>query len=93
MELERDGKIVVPPLPSKAIGRQVSFWAKDDGIFDQAFIEKRRQGLEDFINKYGGSTGVFVVCWMAMFTCVVIMQENCLLDGYGHMCCHDARES
>lgn len=54
LELERDGKIVVPPLPSKAISRQVAFWSKDDGIFDDAFIEKRRQGLEEFINKIAG---------------------------------------
>lgn len=51
MELERDGKIVVPSLPTKAISRQVAFWAKDDGIFETEFIEDRRQGLEDFINK------------------------------------------
>jgi hypothetical protein len=51
LELERDGKIVVPPLPSKAISRQVSFWAKDDGIFEPEFIERRRRGLEEFINK------------------------------------------
>ena len=49
-ELERDSKIVVPPLPSKAIKRQLPFRA-DDGIYEEEFIENRRSGLEQFINK------------------------------------------
>ncbi|CAO2610814.1 Sorting nexin-12 [Lemmus lemmus] len=45
-ELERDSKIVVPPLPGKAL--------KHEGIFEESFIEERRQGLEQFINKIAG---------------------------------------
>ncbi|CAG9837971.1 unnamed protein product [Diabrotica balteata] len=49
-ELERDSKIVVPPLPGKAWKRQLPFRG-DDGIFEEDFIEDRRKGLEVFINK------------------------------------------
>jgi len=52
-ELERDSKIVVPPLPGKALGRQMPFRG-DDGIFEEEFIEERRKGLEQFINKVSG---------------------------------------
>merc|ERR1712224_834859 len=52
-ELERDSKIVVPPLPSKAIKRQLPF-RSDDGIYEEDFIEERRAGLEGFINKIAG---------------------------------------
>ncbi|XP_055373816.1 sorting nexin-12 [Condylostylus longicornis] len=52
-ELERDSKIVVPPLPGKAWKRQMPFRG-DDGIFDENFIEERRKGLEAFINKIAG---------------------------------------
>ncbi len=44
-------QIVVPPLPPKAWGRQLPF-RKDDGIFDEDFVEERRKGLEAFVNKY-----------------------------------------
>ncbi|KNC84466.1 sorting nexin-3, partial [Sphaeroforma arctica JP610] len=53
-ELEREGKIVVPPLPTKAISKQINFWTKDDGIFDDDFVEKRKNALEVFINKIAG---------------------------------------
>ncbi len=52
-ELERDSKIVVPPLPGKALKLQLPF-RNDDGIFEDGFIENRRQGLESFINKISG---------------------------------------
>ena len=52
-ELERDSKIVVPPLPGKAWKRQLPFRG-DDGIFDEDFIEERRKGLEQFVNKVAG---------------------------------------
>jgi hypothetical protein len=52
-ELERDSKIVVPPLPSKALKRQMPF-RSDDGIFEEDFIEDRRSGLEGFVNKIAG---------------------------------------
>ncbi|MBN3273844.1 SNX12 protein, partial [Polyodon spathula] len=48
-ELERDSKIVVPPLPGKALKRQLPFRG-DEGIFEESFIEERRVGLEQFIN-------------------------------------------
>ena len=44
-------QIVVPPLPSKALKRQMPF-RSDDGIFEEDFIEDRRSGLEGFINKW-----------------------------------------
>lgn len=53
-ELERDSKIVVPPLPSKSITKQLNPFRSDDGIFDESFIEERRQGLEAFINRVAG---------------------------------------
>uniref|UniRef100_A0A9J7YUF0 Sorting nexin 3 n=1 Tax=Cyprinus carpio carpio TaxID=630221 RepID=A0A9J7YUF0_CYPCA len=52
-ELERESKVVVPPLPGKALFRQLPFRG-DDGIFDDSFIEERRQGLEQFLNKVAG---------------------------------------
>ncbi|KAJ8026742.1 Sorting nexin-3 [Holothuria leucospilota] len=52
-ELERDSKIVVPPLPGKALKRQLPFRG-DDGIFEDEFIEERRQGLEAFLNRIAG---------------------------------------
>ncbi|XP_009870491.1 PREDICTED: sorting nexin-3 [Apaloderma vittatum] len=52
-ELERESKIVVPPLPGKALLRQLPFRG-DDGIFDDSFIEERKQALEQFINKVAG---------------------------------------
>lgn len=45
-------KIVVPSLPSKAWKRQMpAFLRRDDGIFEDEFIDERRKGLEQFINK------------------------------------------
>ncbi|CAF2987009.1 unnamed protein product [Rotaria socialis] len=50
-ELESaDTKIAVPHLPDKAWQRQLPF-RKDNGLFQDDFIEERRQGLEAFINK------------------------------------------
>ncbi len=46
-------QIVVPSLPGKAWQRQIpAFLRNNDGIFDDDFIEDRRKGLEEFINKY-----------------------------------------
>ena len=47
-------QVVVPPLPGKALIRQLPFRG-DDGIFDDSFIEERRQGLEQFLNKWAFS--------------------------------------
>ncbi|OWF39154.1 sorting nexin-12-like [Mizuhopecten yessoensis] len=52
-ELERDSKIVVPAMPGKAWKRQLPFRG-DDGIFEDEFIEDRRKGLEQFVNKVAG---------------------------------------
>lgn len=52
-ELDRDSKIVVPPLPSKAWSRQLPFRG-DEGIYEDEFIEDRRKGLEMFVNKVAG---------------------------------------
>lgn len=52
-ELERDSKIMVPPLPGKALKRMLPFRG-DEGIFEEDFIEERRKGLEAFINKIAG---------------------------------------
>lgn len=52
-ELERDSKIVVPPLPGKSWKRQIPFRG-DDGLFEEDFVEDRRKGLETFINKVAG---------------------------------------
>ncbi|XP_034539463.1 sorting nexin-12-like [Notolabrus celidotus] len=52
-ELERDSKIVVPTLPTKALKRQLPF-RQDEGLFEEGFIEERRLGLEQFINKIAG---------------------------------------
>uniref|UniRef100_A0A8C8X4R8 PX domain-containing protein n=1 Tax=Panthera leo TaxID=9689 RepID=A0A8C8X4R8_PANLE len=46
-------KVVVPPLPGKAFLRQLPFRG-DDGIFDDNFIEERKRGLGQFINKLAG---------------------------------------
>eukprot|EP00053_Salpingoeca_punica_P006368 m.60399 g.60399 ORF g.60399 m.60399 type:complete len:160 (-) comp13659_c0_seq2:373-852(-) len=53
-ELERDSKILVPPLPSKAWRRQLPWINDRESLFDEAFIEQRRQRLEEFLNKIAG---------------------------------------
>ena len=53
-------QIVVPVLPGKAWQRQIpAFLRNNDGIFDDDFIEDRRKGLEEFINKYIKKTYIF----------------------------------
>lgn len=44
---------MVPQLPGKAWKRQLPF-RNDDGIFDDDFINARKRGLEQFINKVAG---------------------------------------
>eukprot|EP00052_Salpingoeca_macrocollata_P033666 m.9152 g.9152 ORF g.9152 m.9152 type:complete len:161 (+) comp5409_c0_seq1:57-539(+) len=53
-ELERESKIMVPAMPGKAWKRQLPWVSDKDSIFSDAFIEERRAGLEDFINKVTG---------------------------------------
>ena len=48
-QLEKDGRMEVPPLPGKALKRQIPF-RRDGGLFGEAFVEERRRGLEQFIN-------------------------------------------
>ncbi len=44
---------MVAPLPLKAWKRQMpAFLRRDDGIFEDDFIDERRKGLKQFINKY-----------------------------------------
>lgn len=50
-ELElSNSRLAIPSLPEKAWGRQLPF-RKDNGLFQDEFIEERRQGLEEFLNK------------------------------------------
>ncbi len=45
-------KMLVPSLPEAPWSRHLpSLLRKDEGLFDETFIEDRRKGLEDFINK------------------------------------------
>ena len=53
-------QIVVPPLPSKAMKRQLPF-RSDDGIFEEDFIEDRRSGLEGFVNKSVAHQSLFLL--------------------------------
>lgn len=53
-ELEKSSKILVPPLPSKALGRQMPWVSEENGIFAEDFIEERRVALEEFLNKVAG---------------------------------------
>jgi len=52
---------VVPALPGKALSRQLPFRG-DDGIFEDEFIEDRRKGLEQFINKYDADVCLYTLC-------------------------------
>lgn len=61
-------QIVVPALPGKALKRQLPF-RPDEGLFEESFIEERRLGLEQFINRsvdvvgleYAGFVPVYLV--------------------------------
>merc|ERR1719213_185702 len=44
----------MPPIPGKAFTKQLPFLNNDDGIFEPEFIEERRLGLEEFLNKVAG---------------------------------------
>ena len=43
-------QILVPSLPSKGLKQQLPF-RSDDGIFEESFVEERRKGLDQFVNK------------------------------------------
>merc|ERR1711874_61036 len=53
-ELSRTVQIMTPSLPGKAFTKQLPFISSDDGIFEPEFIEERRLGLEEFLNKVAG---------------------------------------
>lgn len=64
-------QIVVPPLPGKALKRQLPFRG-DEGIFEESFIEERRVGLEQFINRYATAAGYIVALYKVWFVLLVI---------------------
>uniref|UniRef100_T1JK13 Sorting nexin-3 n=1 Tax=Strigamia maritima TaxID=126957 RepID=T1JK13_STRMM len=74
-ELERDSKIVVPPLPGKALKRQLPFRG-DDGIYEEDFIEDRRKGLELFVNKIAGHPLAQNECCLHMFLQEPVIDKN-----------------
>ena len=45
---------MMPAIPGKAFTKQLPFLNNDDGIFEPEFIEERRLGLEEFLNKVSG---------------------------------------
>ena len=54
---------MVPPLPSKALKRQMPF-RSDDGIYEEGFIEERRSALEAFVNKIAGASHSPGLVWL-----------------------------
>uniref|UniRef100_A0A3P8WRK1 Sorting nexin 3 n=1 Tax=Cynoglossus semilaevis TaxID=244447 RepID=A0A3P8WRK1_CYNSE len=75
-ELERESKVVVPPLPGKALIRQLPFRG-GDGIFEDSFIEERRQGLEQFLNNH--------LLPVASQVVILILKNNetlCAISGF-----------
>lgn len=60
-------QIVVPSLPGKALKRQLPF-RSDEGLFDESFIEERRMGLEQFINRSVYSTVLIPLLVWDFFT-------------------------
>lgn len=63
----RRSQIVVPALPGKALKRQLPF-RPDEGLFEESFIEERRSGLEQFINR---SVNVFPLPFRIFSLCSV----------------------
>ena len=59
-------QIVVPPLPSKALKRQLPF-RSDDGIYEETFIEERRSNLEAFVNKWESYQIITCGLWIQFF--------------------------
>merc|ERR1711973_204821 len=55
-EIQKSIQIYIPELPGKALTKQISTLgtSKNEGIYEETFIEMRRQGLEDFINNLAG---------------------------------------
>ncbi|VDO12835.1 unnamed protein product [Rodentolepis nana] len=74
-ELDRESKIIVPKLPGKAWKRMLPLRA-DDGLFDRDFIETRRRGLEEFINKYVSFPFNFYIFRVAGHP--LVQNEKCL---------------
>jgi sorting nexin-3/12 len=63
-------QIVVPTLPGKALKLQLPF-RNDDGIFDEAFIDERRKGLEQFINK------LVKACFEVVLFIFLLIMQSC----------------
>ncbi|XP_042108824.1 sorting nexin-12-like [Ovis aries] len=78
-ELQRDSKIVVPPLPGKALKRQLPIGG-DEGIFEESLIEERRQGLQ-FINKTAGHPLAPNERCLHMFLQEEATDRNCPREG------------
>merc|ERR1719295_121345 len=55
-EIQKSIQIYIPELPGKALAKQISTLgtSKNEGIYEETFIEIRRQGLEGFINNLAG---------------------------------------
>lgn len=73
-------QIVVPSLPGKALKRQLPF-RQDDGLFEDSFIEERRVGLEQFINKSVSWCSVYSSTSCSRLTgallCVCVCTQDC----------------
>lgn len=78
-----DAQIVVPALPGKALKRQLPF-RPDEGLFEESFIEERRMGLEQFINR---SVDVLVqyVCFLGVCSAFAASSYTCLFSFCVHV--------
>ena len=75
-ELAKNCKISTPPLPGKALKRQLPF-RRDGGLFDDDFIEDRRKALEKFLNTTATHP------WVQYENCLhVFLQEGDIDDSY-----------
>lgn len=76
-------QIVVPALPGKALKRQLPF-RPDEGLFEESFIEERRVGLEQFINR---SVDVLLeyVCFLCVCSAFAPSSYTCLFSFCVHV--------
>lgn len=81
-------QIVVPSLPGKALKRQLPF-RSDEGLFEDSFIEERRAGLEQFINKSVCSPGLRDGCLCStslVQVCRTVAQQS-VTNRWSALCC------
>ena len=81
---------MMPSLPGKAFTKQLPFITSDDGIFEPEFIEERRLGLEEFLNKVAGhplvqgkfpqSTAIRMIVCLAGERCLHMFLTEQFLD-------------